>query len=412
MKNKFTFVMLLMLALVSVQSLKAAELRGQALYQGDSARPIGYVMVTLKNIDNNSVQTFKTGADGTYTFTNLVAGNYIVTGTTNIASKGATYYDAMLLFLHLVGRLEFTPLQMLAADVNGSGNVNWQDYTLFLKNLLLGKPFPVDPWRFETKSIKLTDMKGTEYNPKGIGGTCSGDVGGTFVPTANTTPAVPVAQEGEISVSSGESFTTEIITRNPLSITGAGLIINYPSELLDIQSVEFKGTGYEYNIENGQIRVIWGDPNTQPVNFNAGEAFITIRGTSTSAFGEGMTANLNMDKNTSLVNASLQNESKLNFASPLIKFGKSALKLSNYPNPFKNSTKLNIYVPESGNATIEVYGTNGQLVKRISAGQLNAGYQEYTLEASQLAKGYYICKVRIQAKTSEYNNSLRLLKAE
>lgn len=91
MKNKITFVMLLMLALVSVQTLKAAELRGQALYQGDSARPIGYVMVTLKNIDNNSMLTYKTGADGIYTFTNLAAGNYTITGTTNIASKGATY---------------------------------------------------------------------------------------------------------------------------------------------------------------------------------------------------------------------------------------------------------------------------------------------------------------------------------
>jgi len=412
MKNKITFVMLLMLALVSVQTLKAAELRGQALYQGDATRPIGYVMVTIKNIDNNFVQSFKTGADGVYTFTDLAAGNYVLTGTTNIASKGATYYDAMLLFLHLVGRLELTPLQMLASDVNGSGTVNFSDYSLFIKNLLTGRPFPVEPWRFEIKNITLTEMKGTEYNPKGIGGTCSGDVGGTFVPTANTTPAVPVAQEGEINVSSGEAFTTEIMTQNPLSIIGAGLIINYPSELLDIQSVEFKGTGYEYNIENGQIRVIWGDPNTAPIHFNAGESFITIRGTSTSAFGEGMTASMNMDNSTSLVNSSVQNESKLNFASPLIKFGKATVKLSNYPNPFKNETKLNIYAPEAGNATIEVYGTNGQLVKRVAAGQLNAGYQEYTLEASQLAKGYYICKVRIQSKTSEYNNSIRLLKAE
>lgn len=412
MKNKFTYVMLFVLACISVQTIKAADLRGQALYQGDSTRPIGYVELTLKNMDNNSVQTFKTGANGVYEFSNLAAGKYLLTGTTNIAAKSATYYDAILLFLHLIGRYEFTPIQTLAADVDGSGSVNYNDYNLFLKNILLRKPFPVTPWLFESKSITISGMKGAEYNPKGLGGTCSGDVGGTFVPTANTTTAVPVAQEGDLSIGSGEAFTTQIITHNALSISGAGLIINYPSDLLQVESVEFKGNGYEYNISNGQIRLVWGDPTTTPVNFAEGESIITIKGTSTAAFNEGTTASISLDGSTSIVNAALQNESMLNLASPLLKFGKPSLKISNYPNPFKNTTRLTITSPEAGKAIVEVYNSNGQLVKGISAGEVNAGSQEINLDASQMAKGYYICKVRVQGKAAEFTNTMRLLKAE
>ena len=410
MKNKFTFLTLLLSAFISSPILKAADVSGKTLYQGDEARPIGYSVVTLKNVDDNTFQTYKTGSDGFYQFTGIAKGNYTLTGTTQIAGGGVTYYSAALVFLNVIGVYHLTPMQFLASDVDANDKIEMADYNLILNNILFKKPFPAGTWRFENVPFTISDLK--DSPPRGLGGTVSGDVGGAFVPTSNSTPALPLAQEGEINVTGGDSFTTTIITHNELSISGAGIIINYPSELLQIESVEFKGTDYEYNIEDGQIRLIWGNPNMAAVNFNEGEAFITIHGTSTVAFTQGMTAGISLDGNTSLVDASNKEQTKLNFASPLIRFGKPSLKFSNYPNPFKNSTKLNIYTPEAGNAIIEVYNTRGQLVKSISAGTLNAGYQVVNLDASQMAKGYYICKIRIEAKTTEFTNTIRLLKAE
>jgi len=412
MKTKFTLVALLLLAIISSSALKAANISGKALYQGDTLRPIGYVTVTLKNVDNNSILVYNTGADGFYHFSDIPSGNYTLTGTTSIAGGGGTFYDAALVYLYLAKVIGLSPIQLLAADVNDNGKVEMGDYNMILNHILRNKPFPAGTWRFEISSFTISDLKAADVQPKGLGGTCSGDVGGVFVPTANSAPALPVAQEGSINVTGGEAFTTNILTHNDLSITGAGLVINYPSDLLQIESVEFKGADYEYNIEGGQIRLIWGNPDAAPINFNSGEAFITIHGTSTAAFKEGMSASISMDGSTSLVNASNKNETNLKFASPLIKFGKPSLKLSNYPNPFKNSTRLSIYAPEAGKAIIEVYSTSGQLVKKFSAGEINAGNQEVNLDASQLTKGYYICKVRIQSATSEFTDSLRLLKAE
>lgn len=412
MKNRFLFTALLLSTFITTQTSTAGDISGKVLYQGDINRPIGSVIVVLKNVDNNTTQTFKTENDGSYKFDNLSNGNYIVTGTTTLQGGGVTYYDATLVFLHLVGFYEFTPIQLLAADVNGSGNVNWGDYNQIVKYILKGTPFPAGPWKFEAAEIPVSNLKSAEFDPKTIGGTCSGDVGGAFVPQLRDIEALPIAQEGLIEVTKSEAFTTRILTQNELDITGAGVIINYPSELLQIESIEFKGVDYDYNIENGQIRLVWGNPDMAPAHFDAGETFLTIHGVSTSAFQTGMTASVSLDGNTSLMSTSNTEVANLKFASPLIKFGKPSLKFSNYPNPFTSSTKLSINLPEEGAATIEVYSTTGQLVKTISVGVMNAGQHEVDLDASQLAKGSYICKLRIQAKSSELTNTIRILKAK
>src|SRR5665647_1822008 len=123
MKTKSIYLALVLLALISVKTSKAADIDGKVLYQGDIKRPIGSVVVTLKNIDNNTVQTYKTDNDGSYRFLNLPAGNYTVTGTTSIAGGGVTFYDAVMVFLNVIGYYQFTPMQFLAADVNANNKI-------------------------------------------------------------------------------------------------------------------------------------------------------------------------------------------------------------------------------------------------------------------------------------------------
>lgn len=410
MKRILISLVFTLITLLSVQTLKAEDVTGNVLYQNDITKPLGNIEVTLKNIDNNTTQTYTTGENGYYEFIDVPGGTYLMTGKTALPGGGVTYYDAYLVFLNILGLYQFTPMQFMASDVNGSNSITWVDYNLIVRHILRKTPFPVGPWRFESATFTINNLK--DGVPHGLGGTCSGDVGGTFVPTVHNTPALPVAQEGIINVSAEETFTTRILTSNELSITGAGIIINYPSELLSIESVEFKGSDYEYIIENGQIRLVWGNPNTEPVNFSAGESFITIRGVSTSAFEQGMTANISLDGNTSLMDASNQEVKNLKFGSPVLKYGNPKLKLSNYPNPFTTSTKLSIYTPEEGNTTIEVYSTTGQLVKNMEVGTISAGSHEISLDASQLAKGYYLCKMRIQTGSSELSRTIRILKAE
>ncbi len=408
MKNILKSFILLLIAVSAFQTLKARDISGKVLYQGDSARPINNVLVELKNMDNNTTETYLTSGDGFYQFNNVADGNYMLTGTTALAAGGVTYYDPTMVFLYLNGFYQLTPIQILASDVDGNGIVTWADYNLIIDYILNGTAFPAGPWKFETSSFTVSNLK--DGVPHGLGGTCSGDVGGTFVPTTNSTPALPLAQDGVINVTDGETFTTGIITQTDLSISGTGLIINYPSELMEIESVEFKGSNSRYTIHNGQVRMVWGTPETAALHFNEGEAFVTIHARSTSSFKQGMIATLSLDGNTSLINATNKEVSGLNFSSPVLKYGSPSLKLSNYPNPFTTSTRLSIYTAVEGDASIEIFNAGGQTVKAMSLGNINAGYQEVNMDASQMSPGYYTCKLHIHTGMQELNKSIRMLK--
>jgi len=409
MKNFFTLLAVLLIATLSSQSLNAKDISGNVLYQGDINRPIGKVTVTLTNLETMVTQTYTTANDGYYLFSNVATGNYTLTGKTTLKSGGINYMDATLVFLNMLGMYQLSPMQKLASDVDGNNSISWNDYNLIMNYLLKGTPFPAGSWKFETVPFAVTNYK--DYDPNKLGGTCSGDVGGTFVPMYYNIPALPVSQNGELSIVNGESFTSRIITQKELSITGTGVIINYPAELVQIESVEFKGHDYKFNIENGQIRLIWGNPNATPINFNDGEAFVTLHGICKPAFTDELTATFSLDGNTTLIDVNNMEISKLQFASPVLKLGKAALKLSNYPNPFKTSTKLSVYTAEEGNAIIDIYSTSGKLMKHIPV-TVPAGNSEVQLDGSQLSKGNYICKMRLQTATGTVVKDIKMVKAE
>jgi hypothetical protein len=410
MKKTLNLVAVLLITLLSLHTLTAGTIGGKVLYQGDSTRPIGNVTVALKNLGTNAIQTFTTTGNGIYQFSNVVNGNYKLTGTTANVSGGVTYYDAVMVFLNIIGVYQFSPMEFLGSDVNGSGTITWSDYNLIISHLLWGTPFPVGPWRFESPTFTISNFK--DGVPHGLGGTCSGDVGGTFVPQYNNTPALPVAQTGTINVGCGEPFTTQIITNKQLSITGAGIVITYPSELLNIESVDFKGTDYQYSIDGNKINIVWGNPKTAAINFASGETFVTLHGTTTGAFKAGMAANFGLDGNTNLIDASNQEVKNLSFATPLIQASNATLKLSNFPNPFTASTKLSVFNTADGVAKVEIFSATGQLVKTIAIGDLNAGYHEIDLDASQLAPGYYVCRLHLQNTVGETTKAIRLVKSE
>ncbi len=408
MKRFTNLISLVLIVLLSSCNLIAAEVSGNVLYFGNTDHPVNGVTVKLHKNQSNTSHTCVTNTAGYFYFSDVIPGQYTLSGSTDLPGYEPTFYDAVLVFLHVAFNYPLNDMQTMAADVNNNNAVNWGDYSQIVNHILHGTPFPAGSWQFEEMQITVTGQK--EGFP--VGGTCSGDVGGTFVPQNNNTPALQIAQAGEINVSKGESFKTRIVTNNAISFSGAGIIITYPANLLNINSVEFKGADYQYDVIDGQIRIIWGDPNTAPISFSQGETFVTIHGTTTQEFAPGMIATFGLAGNTSLISAANQEVTNLNFASPVLKPGNTELKMENYPNPFTSSTRLSIYTPVSGNGIIEVYNAAGQKVMNVQAGSMETGNNEINLDASNLAKGYYICKLRIQSAGNEIHTVKRLIKAE
>lgn len=61
----------------------------------------------------------------------------------------------------------------------------------------------------------------------------------------------------------------------------------------------------------------------------------------------------------------------------------------NYPNPFNPTTAIKFDLAANTDVKLNVYNYNGQMVKSLVNGQMNAGYQSVNFDASNLSAGVY-----------------------
>ena len=71
----------------------------------------------------------------------------------------------------------------------------------------------------------------------------------------------------------------------------------------------------------------------------------------------------------------------------------AALQLFNYPNPFSGQTTIDFYLPESGNATLEIFDLFGKQVKLIAEKVFAPGWYTVNLSSDNLADGIYFCSL-------------------
>lgn len=82
--------------------------------------------------------------------------------------------------------------------------------------------------------------------------------------------------------------------------------------------------------------------------------------------------------------------------------------LQNYPNPFNPTTTISFFLPETGDAQLEVFNLAGQRVATLVKGRMNAGMHEVRFDASSLSSGVYL--YRLQAGGITQTRSMLLVK--
>ena len=79
-----------------------------------------------------------------------------------------------------------------------------------------------------------------------------------------------------------------------------------------------------------------------------------------------------------------------------------------YPNPIDGSAKVSFYMNRSGNVTLNLYSTLGQLISARSLGNLPAGRHETVLDAQTLNPGVYI--LQLNSGTDIYSRKVSVIR--
>jgi hypothetical protein len=102
---------------------------------------------------------------------------------------------------------------------------------------------------------------------------------------------------------------------------------------------------------------------------------------------------------------------KLGAASAVSEDGEAAvipktLELRNYPNPFNPNTTIAFSLPKSGNATLTIYNTAGQLVRTLISTPVSSGAHQIQWDAtnddgSRVNSGVYLCRLEYGGAVSQ-----------
>ena len=73
---------------------------------------------------------------------------------------------------------------------------------------------------------------------------------------------------------------------------------------------------------------------------------------------------------------------------------KTKLQISNFPNPFTNSTTIQYELSEKGYVELAIWNHLGQEVEKLFEGNKNAGRHQTVFDASKLPAGIYFCRFK------------------
>ncbi len=92
------------------------------------------------------------------------------------------------------------------------------------------------------------------------------------------------------------------------------------------------------------------------------------------------------------------NLSQINNPKTLLSGG--ILLCQNYPNPFNSTTNIQFKLPKSGNVTVSIYNSLGQLVDTLVNDNLKEGLHSYQWNAKKYQHGIYSCKIQFDNQFS------------
>ncbi len=385
-------------------------------------KPVPDVQVTLTGADND---TYNTGLDGWYLFDDVVNGECTITPECDRDDPGLNIQDATIIMNQLVGRVEFSPYQLIAADVTLDCDISISDVVKILRDIAIIEDLPSGPWAFVDRAFAIntdnwctapdsitTTMSGPSQMDHHFLGIRMGDVNGDWCDQGGAFPKAQYVDGAQVSLSINELLPAEDGTISvPIKITNNGEIggfeihLDYdPERLSFINASTGSGSSLIANAESDKIHIAWVDVNN-PIKPSESEVLVNLsfstddNGLDATSFTFDDIIAVNRDGQLYRVNVS-DGEVDGSIAMPK-RFSLS----QNHPNPFNPITQINYSLAGESQVRIEVFNITGQRVKTLVDGHMEAG--EHTIiwdskdgNGDAVASGIYFYRIKTDQFTA------------
>lgn len=400
MKKRTTQLLIAILALFSIssQSYALQPIKGSVTYHENSTKPIPYVQLGLYHVGSTeAIAITNTNPNGKYIFNNIPFGVYEIRAINTTTKPGGLEMNDRLLLDSIVRGIYNNPseIQRLAADVNNDGNIDTTDLVVWDANWATTSFTP--DWVFEDLIVSHTGTKANEVPP--MGGSSSGDVNGTFVPTTRTEQMVEVSYQKQHFT---PDFNIKIYANDLTSASAMGLVINYPSGV-DIKNV----TSQFSEITNLKItadQIIVTCINNLPISINSSEPVVVISGTINNQYdGNDIKFEIDSKSHFNLNGTNLYPS----YSIPYLSVSGEYLNNS-FPNPASENTSISFNLPCDSKTSLNLYNQTGQLVKVLINEDMAAGLFTFNLPVQELKSGVYFYTLNTTGITN-INQSKRLI---
>lgn len=231
--------------------------------------------VTLLSQSGIPIDSLNTGASGHFIFNCLEYGSY-KTGVKCWKSwGGVNALDALLVAKYFTGIITLTPLQKLAADVNGNQQINATDALLIMRRYIQTiSSFPAGDWVTETDSGIQATLAGVDNNLNAL---CIGDVNGSYMPFI-AQQIIPGKDIGSFLPlgSTGKSFSKSLVLKTGGLISSLSMILEYNPKEIEIEKITSTIPGAKFSDTGQQIRFAWYLPPGR--NNDSGNTILSIEG--------------------------------------------------------------------------------------------------------------------------------------
>ena len=392
----------------------------QITISGDIKRETGDAVAAMVKIYNQRDSINKSEASF-YNFPSLPMGeSYRIRPERNTdILNGVTTFDISIISKYLLG-LEpaKSPYQLIAMDVNRSGEVDGEDMIL-IRNLVLRKitSFPNNTaWRFIPKNYVFK-------NPENPFAEDFPEILSINNPTQNVDNADFVAVkigDGNLTARTSNLATVQVRSlpktgylQLPDRILEAGQEYRIPVKINEkgLMSLEFalnfdKNTVESFKIENGDLAQ-FGDGNYNILDKNTlATAWASAKATSNNTVftlivttkkqvstKDLISLNTSLLDNLAFNTEGVEKHLQLSFAND--KTDNPAFELhQNRPNPFIKETTISFILPETNMAELSIYDITGRKVYTLYR-SFSKGYNEVTLDNAILNNtGMYIYRLQ------------------